>query len=110
MGFLATLAKPPIAAAIIIVNIPMPPRAGNPHNGPAAVAAKGFAGQQVFYFRLILAALPLVLLYAPVLCPTFPGQSGPDSRFLSQYHSNAERLYIFGPMSIHWTQKVESLC
>nr|WP_207709065.1 hypothetical protein [Anaerotruncus colihominis] len=79
VGFLAALAKPPIAAAVIIMFIPMPPRAGNPYNGFAAVAAKGFASQQVFYFRLVLSAFSLVLLYAFLYlvesCPVNQGRT-----------------------------------
>lgn len=94
MGFLAALAKPPIAAAIIIVNVPMPPSARNPHNGSAAIAAKGFAGQQVLHFRLVFAALPLVLLYAFLhLVECFPVNQGRTAVF---YHNviPAQNAYI----------------
>ena len=73
----------------------MPPRAGNPCNGFATVAAKGFAGQQVFYFCLILAALPLVLLYAFLyLVEGFPVNQGRTAVF---YHNiiPSKNAYIF---------------
>ena len=72
----------------------MPPRAGNSCNGSAAVAAKNFAGQQVFDFRFILAALSLVLLYAFLyLVEGFPVNQGRTAVF---YHNviPSENAYI----------------